>query len=127
MPLISDVTAALVGRMLDLESLRANVASRNIANANVAGYAPKEVDFQSQLVDLQQDLGQPEALGEAVEKFRQQDFTLRAEPSSSLLGAGVNLDGEVATLTVANTQYETLVESLNRHFGLMSLAITGRE
>lgn len=127
MPLISDVTTALVGRLLDLESLRANVASRNIANANVAGYAPQEVDFQEQLAAVRQDLGQPEALEAAVDKLEHEDFALRGEPSASLLGAGVNLDSEVTTLTVANTQYETLVESLNRHFGLMSLAITGRE
>lgn len=127
MPLISDVTAALVGKVLDLENLRAEVASRNIANANVQGFSPQKVDFEDQLAAVRNALQQPQSIDGAVSKFEQTEFSVKPEASQSLLNASVNLDSEVTTLTLAKTQYEALVESLNRHFGLMRLAITGRE
>jgi len=127
MALVSDVTADLVGRMLDVQKLRAEAAAGNIARANVPGYIPQEVDFRSQVASLQQDLQQPEALAADLAEMRVDGSMLKPEATSSLLGASVNLDNEVSTLTIADTQYETLIESLNRHFGLMTLAITGRE
>jgi flagellar basal body rod protein FlgB len=41
-------------------------------------------------------------------------------------GSSINLDEEVADMASANLKYQALTESLNRHFGLMHLAISGR-
>ena len=49
-------------------------------------------------------------------------FTEKADAFSG----AINLDEEVADMASANLKYQALTESLNRHFGLMRLAVAGR-
>jgi len=126
MPLVDDVTADLARAALDIAQLRAETASRNVANADVAGYRPEQVDFASVLARLRADLADPEALAQTVAGLRQDGVPVTLKLADSVLGASVNLDDEMVEITVAGAQYQTLADALSRHFGLMRLAVQGR-
>lgn len=121
-----DFTPALLSWRMALDEARAKVASANIANVNTTGYLPQRVDFQSQLSALQTatDSG---SLGNALEAARTEGFGTVVQPADSLLGGQVNLDQEVANLVTASTDYQSQLESLNRYFMLLHLAITAQE
>lgn len=123
---IDDITSRLVSWSLDLSQMQAQVSSRNIANANVEGFQAQRVDFGEQLEMLKASLADPTSLTAALGSFDNQGLPVVAKAGGGLFGAPVQLDSEIADLTTANTRYMTLAESLNRHFGLIRLSITGR-
>lgn len=123
---IDDITSRLVSWSLDLSQMQAQVSSRNIANANVEGFQAQRVDFGEQLETLKASLSDPGSLATALGSLDSEGFSIVAKAGGGLFGAPVQLDSEIADLTTANTRYMTLAESLNRHFGLIRLSITGR-
>lgn len=125
---IDDITSRLVGWSLDLSQMQAQVSSRNIANANanVEGFQAQRVDFGEQLEMLKASLSDPGSLAAALGSLDNEGFSIVGKSGGGLFGAPVQLDSEIADLTTANTRYMTLAESLNRHFGLIRLSITGR-
>lgn len=123
---VSEITARLVHWSMDLAQAQAQIASRNIASANIEGYQPQRIDFSAQLSAVRASLNDSDALAMTLQDSTLRDFRLITEPGRGLLGNGVQLDHEVAQMMAANTRYITLVESLNRHFGLMRLAVTAR-
>lgn len=123
---ISEITSQLVKWSMDLAQAQVQTAGRNIASANVPDYLPQRVDFSRQLAAVRASLNDPATLAATLRDVSAQDFRLVSATGQSLLGNGVQLDHEVAQMLAANTRYVTLVESLNRHFGLMRLAVTSR-
>ena len=108
----------LVRTALDMAQQRAELASRNIAQANVAGYSAHRLDFSRVVAGLEQAALAPPGLA--------------AEPPSAAegvlysTGTPVSLDAEVAELVAAGSNYQVLADALGRHLGLMRLAVTGR-
>lgn len=123
---LSEITTGLVRWSMNLSQIQAQIASRNIANANITGYQPQRIDFTEQLALLRANSGDAESIAAALRTVSAEGFRLIEETAPTLLGEGVQLDHEIAQLTMANTRYTTLVDALNRHLGLMRLAVTGR-
>jgi len=122
----TDPTADLVRVSLDIAQLRAQVASANIANAHTPGFRPQRVAFGDALAALGRAVDDPASMPATLDALRAAPLRIDAQTVVSVLDAQVNLDQEVAELTVAGTHYQALVDSLNRHFGLMQLAIKQR-
>lgn len=122
---IVDITKSVVVWAMDLAQLRQTVASKNIANAHASDYTAQKVDFSAQLASIA-DAGQDEhKLMTALQSVQRQGFTTRDDVAISLLNSTVAMDSQVAEITKNSLQYQSLVEGLNRKFGLMRLAIVG--
>jgi len=123
----NDITTQAVRLAMSMSQLRADYASRNIAQASSAGAQATRVDFGRSQGLL--ELAAGSAVGNDLSLLGSlSDAALQPASSEQLEAPGttINLDEEVADMASANLQYTALTESLNRHFGLMRLAISGR-
>jgi flagellar basal-body rod protein FlgB len=123
----NDLTTQAVRLAMSMSQLRADFASQNIANASSPGAQATRVDFGRSQGLLEQ--------AASASASNEQDLLVSlseeaSQPSTNkhldAPGTAINLDEEVADMASANLKYQALTESLNRHFGLMRLAITGR-
>lgn len=121
-----DPTTQSLRLAMGMSLAQAEVASSNIARASTDGALADAPDFGAALGLLEQAVragdGADASLARAIDAA-----------AASMPGAGVvhtthaiNLDEQVADLAGANLRYQTLSESMSRHFGLLRLAITGR-
>lgn len=122
-----DFTPALISWRMSLDQARARIASNNIANVDTNGFVPQRLNFAAELSRLQAAAADPETLRDALAGVQAEGFTTVAETPNSLLGSPVNLDQEIASMVSANTDYQSMVEGLNRYFSLLHLAITSQE
>ncbi len=122
----NDITTEAIRLAMGMNQLRAEVASQNIGRAGTAGAQATRLDFgrsQNLLAEAASvrgpgDSGLLDALAQAA-----------MQPSSGTRQDGIsaiNLDEEVADMAASSLEYTALSESLSRHFGLMRLAISGR-
>lgn len=122
----SEMTTEAVRLALGINQLRAEYASRNIANSNLPGTH-----------GLRPDFAQAQGLLEEVARANTGDHLRLAERLSVAEVSGdqalptadstqVQVDEEVADMVGASLAYQTLTQSLSRYFGLMRLAATGR-
>lgn len=120
---IEGVTTTLLGLALDAASLRQQAIAANIANADVAGYAPMAVDFERQLDSARRDAGGMALFDAAA--LSQVVPTLVADASPQPLGLSpkVMLDLEVAHLAQNGVQYQALVTGLSKHYAVLALAV----
>lgn len=120
---IERVTTAALSLALDAAALRQQAISANIANADVPGYQPVTVDFESQLDTAQRVLGE----GGGLDMNMLADVSPRIVNETQLQPTGlaphVTLDLQMAQLAQNGVQYQALTTALNKQFALMSLAI----
>jgi flagellar basal-body rod protein FlgB len=121
-----EITTDAVRLALGMHQLRAEYASRNIANANVPGTQAVRPDFaQTQgLLEEAARVGSGNAF-----QVRQRLSAHRTSDSVSLEASAIatnQVDEAVADMVGASLAYQTLTQSLSRYFGLMRLAVTGR-
>lgn len=123
----NDITTQAVRLAMGMHELRAENASRNIALANTPGAQATRLDFGNSQGLLQQAAALPlHDAGDLLTSLSEVGSQPVARETQDDAGATINLDQEVADMASANLDYQALTESLNRHFGLMRLAITGR-
>ena len=120
---IEAVTTAALGLALDVASLRHQVISANIANANVVGYAPQSVDFESQLDEARRDLDggnrlSSSSLSDVIPRL---SLALDTNPLGGT--PKVMLDVEMAHLAQNGVQYQALVAGLSKHYAILSAAV----
>jgi flagellar basal-body rod protein FlgB len=112
-PPIEAVTTASLSLALDAATLRQQVIAANIANANVPGYVARTVSFDAVMNGA---FGGLPASG-----------SLQAHVAPRLDAAGlpqsVQIDSEMAELSLNQLQYQTLVAGLNKHLSVLSAAI----
>jgi flagellar basal body rod protein FlgB len=127
MHMAHDLTTEAIRLAMGMQQLRAENASRNIALANTPGAQATRLDFGSSqgLLEQAATLSMQGADG-LVETLETAGSRSAVSESLDASGTGIHLDDEVADMAGANLQYQALAESLSRHFGLMRLAITGR-
>lgn len=121
----SEITIDAVRMALGMYELQARLASINVANAHRPGAPTMRVEF-GQLQDALADVagvGTDDSRLTAV-LARAQNALDHARPTPAAIS--INLDEEVADMVAATTRFQTLTEALNRRFGLMRLAISGR-
>ncbi len=121
----SDLVIDVISWAMRLEQAKADMASRNIASANIPGSRPMQVDFASQINLLKNTL-YTGANTESVAGLLRQPFTT-VESDNVGIGGGVQLDSEVADLTSAELRYKTLAEVLSRQLSLLTIAASGRQ
>jgi flagellar basal body rod protein FlgB len=121
----SDLTTEAVRLAMSMSQLQAEYASQNIGRAGTPDAHATRLDFSHSVGLLEQA-----AAGSAdAERLLPALADAGAHPVSAevlSVEAGINLDEQVADMATANLKFQALAESLNRHFGLMRLAITGR-
>jgi flagellar basal-body rod protein FlgB len=113
-----DITIDAVRLALGMQQLRAEVAGANIANNATPGYQAQRVDFASARSWLSAAAG-GFAPGQAPS-------AAQAAVVADLAPTAAQPDTQVAEMVAASLEFQALSESLNRHFGLMRLAVTGR-
>lgn len=117
---IEAATSAALTLALDAASMRQQAIAANIANANVTGYVPQRVSFETQLEDARRSMAQtgrldPVSLGQVQP---------RLEPAVDRFGSSssVQLDVEAAEMARNAVHYQALVKGLSRHFSILSMA-----
>jgi len=107
----------LLSQRLDACALRQGVYSANIANANVPGYVPLEVDFESQLQSVSGLLNGESPAGEL-------DVIESLHPTVVASSQGtVELDEQLALMSKNALQYQSLLGAFERSTGLLRMAI----
>lgn len=120
----ADLTVGAVRMALDLNKLRAEVASMNIVNAATSGAPMFVVDHAAVDAVLQAAASQdPESARQSL--IDPESPTLTVVDTRYDLPRP-SLDELVADSVSAGLNYQALTESLGRHFALMRLAISGR-
>lgn len=123
----NDLTLQAVRLAMSMSQLRADYASQNIAQASSPNAQAARVDFGRSQGLLEQAI---DAKGYNAEQLPLALSAAALKPASGehrdAIGTPINLDEEVADMSAATLKYTALSESLNRHFGLMRLAISGR-
>lgn len=120
----SDLVIDVTSWAMRLEQAKADMASRNIAAANIPGSRPMQVDFASQ-VSLLKNAVYTGANAESIAGLLSQSFGTTASKNIGI-GGGVQLDTEVADLTSAELRYRTLAEGLSRQLSLLTIAASGK-
>jgi flagellar basal-body rod protein FlgB len=109
---------------MNLQDLRARVASMNVANAGKPDATALRVDFAKVEAALR-EVSRAGNEAEAVRWLATATDALRAtEPEQGI--DPIRLDSEIGDISTAGIQYQALTEALNRQFGLMRIAIAGR-
>lgn len=119
-----DITTEAIRLGLDLAQVRAEIASTNIARANLPGAAPQSADFADALDALGAAARGDTGAGERMHAISQQSLRSEIEPSPAAIAA--SLDDQVAELSTQGLAYRALTDGLSRHFALMQLAISGK-
>ena len=116
------ITTAALGLTLDAASLRQQAIAANIANHATEGYVPQKLDFESQMQEARRVLSSKGSM----DAFALAGVRLQLEPVLDAQGqpAKVQLDEQVADMAQNSVQYQILARGLNRHFGILSTAVS---
>lgn len=120
---IEAVTTAALSVALDAASLRQQAIAANIANADVPGYRPMAVDFESQLDNAQRALEDGGRLDMAALAGIEPRLVADPQIQPAGLSPKVTLDLEMAHLAENGVRFQALTTALNKQFALMSLAV----
>jgi flagellar basal-body rod protein FlgB len=113
-----DLTDLVVQRGLEGASLRQQILSNNLANANTAGFKRSDVDFQSTLASAI-DSGDP---AQAIANVA---FQPQTDSSTTMTADGNNVDTdtEMSNLTSNALEYETLAAVEQQRFAMLKTAM----
>lgn len=114
-----DTTINAIRLALGMYQTRAEIANSNIANASMPSSLALRADFSHYQTMLEAAAnGQGDGLDQAIQSVR--------EPTIRPLEAPLNLDAQVSEMVGAGAGFQSLTEALSRQFGLMRLAVVGR-
>jgi flagellar basal-body rod protein FlgB len=117
---LMDTTDLLIQRALDGASLRQQVLTNNLANADTPGFKASDVNFQSSL---------NAALASSNPQASLQNLTFSPTPisggGSQTDGNNVDLNQQMAELTQNAVEYETLTEVEKARMSAIQHAIGG--
>lgn len=112
-----------VSAVMRLEEMRAHVAARNIAMANVPGSRAERFDAALQYDKLRSAVGEASRLAGEVASLGQLRPSDLVRPETA--GVTPSLDAYVLEMSSASARYQALGEGVSRQFALMRLAIGG--
>jgi flagellar basal-body rod protein FlgB len=112
---IEALTTQSLSLALDAAAMRQQVIAANIANANVQGYTAKTVTFDAVMASA---FGATSGAGSAT-----LDAHIVPRLDADGLPHAVQIDSEMAELSMNQLQYQTLVAGLNKHLSVLSAAI----
>ena len=115
---------AILGASLQASSLRNDVISNNIANAEVPGFKRRVVDFETSLDNA---LRSAELTGrfnlnhaETSIRFENPGFRQRMD------GNNTDIETEMVSLYQNSVRYESMVNSLNHNYTRLNLVLNAR-
>jgi len=113
-----DLTDTVLQRGLEGASLRQQVLSNNLANANTAGFKRSDVDFQSSLASALDSSDPSQSLSSL-------SFAPQTDSSTTMTfdGNNVDTDTEMANLTSNAVEYETLAAIEQQRFATLKAAM----
>lgn len=118
-----DHTIDAVRLALNLQELRARTASANVAGASRADAVAQRYDFATVEIALREASHASDDVT-STHWLRAADAALRElRPQGD---GAIRIDEEIAELSAASVDFQTLTEALGRRFGLMRIAISGR-
>ena len=116
----------LMGKMLDISSVRQRLIASNIANVMTPGYSSKDIDFEK---SLKQAITKSQLSG-AVEHPRHMPMgrTAGTSPSTVVIDKAVKPDIEKEMASSAENQliYQTAVKIISGNFRSLRSVIRGR-
>lgn len=130
---IFDRTTDALGASINFRSLRHNLTSANIANAETPGYKAKVMDFEEALAravdldgNLQQSATAPEhfAIGPGAISRARADVYDNPEGNVSNDQNTVDLEKEIATLQENSILYKAALQLINKKLGALRYAAT---
>lgn len=122
---LSSATSELVRSSLDAALLRHKIIANNIANHNVDGFMPQQVNFES-LLQLELSASQ-----ELSNDTKVMDVVMDTTPEISdkyqafADSQEKTLDTEMADMTKNVLRYESLIRALGKQSEVLGLAING--
>jgi flagellar basal-body rod protein FlgB len=116
--LFNDPTMQGMEYALNSLSLRQQVLSDNIANAQTPGYQAQDVSFEGQLANILDggSAATPTATGDVIES---PDLTTRQD------GNSVGMESQMSKMTETNLQYDALSQLTADRLSILKTAITG--
>ena len=102
---------------MDIQFMRAKVASFNIANANSTSPKKLDFDFKKSIIDLSNTNNDVNFL-QRSEKYVKY---LHSNPVTS-----IKIDEEILEAISASGRYQGIAEMLNRSYGIMQIVLQGR-
>jgi flagellar basal body rod protein FlgB len=121
----SSLLVDTVSAVMRLEEMRAHVAARNIAMANVPGARIERFDAALQFDKLRDAIAGGSNLAGEVAFMAGRGEAGYVVSSSPASDTPMALDAQVLEMSSASTRYQALGEGVSRHFALMRLAIGG--
>lgn len=115
MNLIDPATLQLVSKALDACALRHQAIAQNMANASLPGAQAARVQFEELLGPLRASLD----AGHGISASEVPAARLVLQPGER----AISLDEEMAALSSNSMQYQALLRAMNRHLGILSVAI----
>ena len=120
--LIDSNISALLSLALDAASMRHQAIAHNIANVNTPGYQAVGVRFEEHMTDARNALAQGRSVSLSDLSHVRPQFFLADEAGTA--NQPVSLDMEVAKLSENTLHQQALLKALNRHFSIISTAIS---
>ena len=121
-----DLTTEAIRLGMNMARLRAEVASANISNVDVAGYRAQRVDFGEAMGLLREAATDPAMATDRLVELTPIALRDSVYAADSGADASTSLDGQVADLESASVDFQSLTTILSRRFALMQLAMAGR-
>lgn len=121
---IESLTLTSLSLALDAAVMRHHVIASNIANVHTAGYVPQRLSFEVEMSRASQASTAPAS--QSAWQGQPMTLNVRMEPAANAgeaIGA-VHLDQEVAAMSQNSMHYQVLLRGLNRHFALLTSAVT---
>lgn len=114
-------------RALDVSSLRHRLISNNIANVDTPGYKTSDVSFQNILEKEQaRFIGKRTNQKHLIIGENVQEPKILVDQQTSLLNNDNNVDieYEMTKLSENNLYYQTLTQTINKHYSMLRYVIT---
>lgn len=110
---IASISHTLVNAM-NIQDMRVKVASMNVANLNVPGSKGIFFDYKNLMKDV------------SLQNLAYNQISL-SKYQSNIPMSSIKLDEQTFDAVTASGRYQGIAEMLNRSYGLMQLAIQGKE
>ncbi len=126
---IFDATMAALQKSLDLRMRAFETHTSNVANANVANYKSKRVDFESRMKEALEGLSQDSPLiereGSAKQKIDKVTPEIIEDPLARPNGDGntVNMEKEQAEIAKNTIAYQTAAQLISMKFAMAKYSI----
>ena len=101
----------------------------NIANAETPNYKAKVVTFEESIrAQLEEAAGRPEGAGKAVRDILDDaELTVfQAQEQTRMDDNGINVTSEMTEMIRNAYQQQYLYQAINKHYGLLRMAIKGQ-